>query len=165
MKTKKPIYLSVLISRSLVLAYVEMLLPPIYPAIPGVKIGLANIVIIFLLYKFSFKEAFLVSFLRVVLVSLLFGNAVLFVYSLCGAVLSLLFMALLKKTGRFSTVSVSVVGGVSHNLAQIAVAIILMQTPQIGYYMTILAISGTVSGIAVGIVSAYVLRYTKKLKM
>ena len=164
LKTKKMIYLSVLTALSLVLSYIEMLLPPIYSAIPGIKIGLANIVIVFLIYKFSVKSAFLVSFVRVLLISVLFGNAVMFIYSLAGAVLSLCFMAILKKTNRFSSISVSVVGGVAHNIGQIVVAIMLMQTPQIAYYMAILTISGTLSGIAVGVASAYVLKYTKKLK-
>lgn len=164
LKTKKMIYLSALTALSLVLSYIEMLLPPIYSAIPGIKIGLANIVIVFLIYKFSVKSAFLVSFVRVLLISVLFGNAVMFIYSLAGAVLSLCFMAILKKTNRFSSISVSVVGGVAHNIGQIVVAIMLMQTPQIAYYMAILTISGTLSGIAVGVASAYVLKYTKKLK-
>jgi heptaprenyl diphosphate synthase len=163
-KTKKLVFLSVLVSLAFILSYVEMLLPPIYSAIPGIKIGLANIIIIFLLYKFSFKSALLVSLLRVILVSALFGNAVMFVYSLSGAVLSLCLMVILKKTNRFSSISVSVIGGVAHNLGQIIVAIILMQTPQIAFYMAVLAISGTLSGVAVGIISAYVLKYTKKLK-
>lgn len=163
-KTRKLVLLSVLTAIALVLSYVETLIPPIYSAIPGIKIGLANIIIIFLLYKFSFKSALLVSLLRVALVSALFGNAVMFAYSFAGAVLSLCFMAILKKTNRFSNVSVSVIGGVTHNIGQIAVAIILMQTPQIAFYLAILAISGTLSGVAVGIISAYVLRYTKRIK-
>lgn len=161
---KKLIILSILTALSMVLSYIEMLLPPIYAAVPGIKIGLANIIIVFLIYKDSFKSAFLVSVVRVILVSLLFGNAVMLAYSLAGAVLSLCLMAILKRTNRFSNISVSVVGGVAHNLGQIIVAVILMQTPQIAYYMAVLAISGTLCGIAVGIISAYVLKYTKKFK-
>ncbi len=163
-KTKKLILLSILTSLGLVLSYVEMLLPPIYPAVPGIKIGLANIVTVFLLYRFSFKEAFTVSLLRVVLVSLLFGNTVMFAYSFAGAVLSICFMGILKKVNRFSCISVSVIGAVAHNLGQIAVAILLLETPQIAYYMGVLALSGTFCGILVGIISAYVIKYTKKLK-
>ena len=163
-KTKKMILLSILTALALVLSYVEMLLPPIYPAVPGIKIGLANIVTVFLLYKFSFKEAFLVSLVRVIMVSLLFGNAVMMIYSLAGAVLSICFMGILKKINRFSTLAVSVVGAIAHNLGQTAVAILLLETLQIAYYMAVLALSGTFCGILVGIISAYVIKYTKNLR-
>ena len=164
-KTKKLTLLSIFTAVALVLSYVEMLLPPIYSAVPGVKIGLANIVIVFLMYKFSFKTAVLVSVVRVTLISLLFGNAVVLIYSLAGAVLSLCFMAILRKINRFSVLGVSIVGAVAHNLGQIITAIILMETLQIGYYMIVLSISGTLAGIGVGIVSAYVLKYTAKFKI
>lgn len=164
-KTKKLILLSILTALAMVLSYVEMLLPPIYPAVPGIKIGLANIVTVFLLYKFSFKEAFLVSILRVVLVSLLFGNAIMMIYSLAGAVLSICFMGILKKLNCFSNVAVSVVGAISHNLGQVAVAVILLETLQIAYYMAVLILSGTFCGILVGIISAYVIKYSKNFKI
>lgn len=164
-KTKKLTLLSIFTAVALVLSYIEMLLPPVYSAVPGVKIGLANIIIIFLMYKFSFKSAAVVSAVRVVLISLMFGNAIILVYSLAGAVLSLCFMAILKKTNLFSILGVSIVGAVTHNLGQVITAIILMETVQIGYYMVVLSISGTLAGIAVGIVSAYVLKYTKKFKI
>ena len=164
-KTKKLILLSILTALAMVLSYVEMLLPPIYPAVPGIKIGLANIVTVFLLYRFSFKEAFLVSLVRVILVSLLFGNTIMMIYSLAGVVLSICFMAILKKTSCFSNVTVSIVGAIAHNLGQVAVAIILLETLQIAYYMAILTLSGTFCGILVGIISAYVIKYSKKLKI
>lgn len=164
-KTKKLTLLSVFTAIAMVLSYIEMLLPPIVASVPGIKIGLANIVIIFLIYKFSFKSAAAVSVIRVLLTSLLFGNAVIFLYSLCGAVLSLIFMGILKKTDSFSKISVSVVGGVSHNLGQILVAIALMQNLKIGYYMAVLTVSGTLSGVVVGIISGYVLKHTEKLNL
>lgn len=164
-KTKKLTLLSIFTAAALVLSYIEMLLPPIYSAVPGVKIGLANIIIIFLIYKFSFKSAIAVSVVRVVLISLMFGNAVILIYSLAGAVLSLCFMAILKKINCFSVLGVSIVGAVTHNLGQVITAIILMETVQIGYYMVVLSISGTLAGIAVGIVSAYVLKYTANFKI
>lgn len=164
-KTKKLTLLSIFTAVALVLSYIEMLLPPIYSSVPGVKIGLANIVIIFLMYKFSIKSAALVSAVRVVLISLMFGNAVILIYSFAGAVLSLCFMAILKKTNWFSVLGVSIVGAVTHNLGQVITAIILMETVQIGYYMVVLSISGTIAGVAVGIVSAYVLKYTSKFKI
>lgn len=163
-KTKKLTLLGIFTALSIVLSFVEMLLPPIYAAVPGVKIGLANIVIIFLLYRFSFKSAAAVSLIRVILVSLLFANGMVFIYSLAGAVLSLCFMGILKKINLFSAVGVSVVGAVAHNLGQVITAAFLMETAEIGYYMIVLSISGTLAGIAVGLVSAYILKYTERFK-
>lgn len=164
-KTRKLTLLGILTAVAMILSYIELLLPPIYAAAPGIKIGFCNIVIIFLLYKVSFKSAAAVSLIRVLLMSLLFGNLVMFLYSLSGAVLSLAFMAILKKTGKFSNIGVSVVGAVTHNLGQILIAVLLMQTGKIAYYMAALLISGTVSGVAIGIISAYVLKYTEKLNI
>ncbi len=164
-KTKKLTVLSVLTAVAMILSYIEMLLPPIYSAVPGIKIGLSNIVVIFLLYKFSFKDALAVSLIRVCLVSLLFGNTVVFVYSFSGAVLSLIFMVILKKTNRFSNVGVSISGAVAHNLGQVLTAMVLMQTAQIAYYMAVLLISGALSGVVIGIISAWVLKYTEKLNL
>ena len=165
MSVKKLCFLALMTSLAMVLSYIEMLLPPIWPAVPGIKVGLANIVIILLLYKFSFKEAGVVSLVRVCLMSLLFGNAVMFLYSLGGAVLSLVIMAVLKRTDWFSSVGVSIAGGVTHNLGQIIVAIIVMQTKEIGYYMIILAVTGTIAGIFIGLLGAILLRYFKKLRL
>ena len=165
MSVKKLCFLALMTSLAMVLSYIEMLLPPVWPAVPGIKVGFANIVIILLLYKFSFKEAGVVSLVRVCLMSLLFGSAVMFLYSLGGAVLSLVIMAVLKRTDWFSSVGVSIAGGVTHNLGQIIVAIIVMQTKEIGYYMIILAITGTIAGIFIGLLGAILLRYFKKLRL
>lgn len=165
MSVKKLCFLALMTSLAMVLSYIEMLLPPVWSAVPGIKVGLANIVIILLLYKFSFKEAGVVSLVRVCLMSLLFGSAVMFLYSLGGAVLSLVIMAVLKRTDWFSSVGVSIAGGVAHNLGQIIVAIIVMQTKEIGYYMIILAVTGTIAGIFIGLLGAILLRYFKKLRL
>ena len=140
------------------LAYVEVLIPPIITAIPGIKIGLPNIVIIFLLYRHGIKEAALVSFVRVVAVALLFGNVMGFAYSIAGAVLSLLGMLLLKKLDFMSVVGVSVAGGVLHNVGQIAMAMILLGTAELGYYLIVLAVTGTVSGVLIGICGALMIK-------
>lgn len=157
-KTKKLAFLGLAVSAAMILSYVEAVLPPIYAAVPGVKIGLANVVTVFLLYRFSIKEAAAVAAVRVVLSALLFGSVITLWYSLAGAVLSLAVMALLKKTNLFSCVGVSIAGGVCHNLGQIVVAMIVMQTAQIGYYMMILAITGTLAGVAIGLVGALLLK-------
>ena len=123
--------------------------------------GLANVIIIFLLYKLDFKSALAVSFVRVCLSSLLFGTSMTFLYSAAGAILSIFLMLLAKRLGWFSTVGVSVIGGVSHNLGQIAVAMLLLRTYEIGYYMAVLAVSGTVAGIFVGLSAAFLIKQVK----
>jgi heptaprenyl diphosphate synthase len=162
---KKITTLGILASLAMVLSFVETLLPPVYAAVPGIKIGLANIVNVFLLYKFSVKDTAIVTLIRVLIVSMLFGNFMTLAYSIAGAVLSITVMALLKKTNLFSTVGVSIAGGVAHNLGQIIVAIFVTSTIEIGYYMIFLCISGVLSGMLIGIVGALVLKYSKNFKL
>ena len=164
-KSKKIAVLGVLTGVTLVLSYIEAILPPIYAAVPGIKVGLPNIVIILILYKFSAREAAVISFLRVVLVALLFGNAMTFAYSLVGAVLSLLVMALMKKADFFSPVGVSILGGVFHNIGQILVAIVLLNSTLIGYYMIILTITGTLAGVFVGLTGSILLKRLVNIKL
>ena len=148
----------------MVLSYLELLLPPIYSAVPGIKMGLPNIVIIFTLYRFGLKEAIAVSFIRILAVSLLFGNVMAFAYSIAGATLSLAVMAILKRLDSFSTVGVSVVGAVCHNLGQIAVAIFVLERIEIGYYMAVLAITGAIAGVLVGLASVYLIKLLSRIK-
>ena len=162
--TKKTALLGVITAVALVLAYLEALLPPIFAAVPGVKMGLPNLVIIFVLYRFGFKEALAVSGIRLFTVSLLFGNVMTLAYSAAGAVLSLSLMALLKRINKFSTTGVSVAGAVSHNLGQILVAVFLFDTVQLGYYMIVLAITGTVAGVFIGIGANLIINRLKVLK-
>ena len=163
--TKKLTLLGLLTAIALILSYVEALLPPIFVAVPGIKMGLPNIAIIFVLYRFGLKEAAAVSLVRLAAVALLFGNAMTLIYSLAGAVLSLTLMSLLKKSNLFSMIGVSIVGGVSHNLGQILVAMWLMETAEIGYYMIILTVTGTIAGILIGLAGSFVLRYLNKLNI
>ena len=149
--TRKIAYLGLCTTVALVFAYVETLLPPLFAAVPGIKIGLPNIAIIFTLYKFGLKEASSVSLIRMVLVAAMFGNPMTFAYSLAGATLSMIVMALLKKTDLLSSVAVSVAGGVFHNVGQILLAAIILETAEIGYYIIVLAITGIISGVFVGI--------------
>lgn len=142
---------------ALLLSYVEMLLPPIFAAVPGIKVGLPNLVIVYVLYVLGARYALAVSLTRIVLTSILFGNAMTLAYSLAGALLSLLIMVLIKRTGWLSTVGVSVTGGVTHNLGQVLVAAVLLDTPQIAYYMIVLAFTGTVAGIIIGICSSIII--------
>ena len=115
--------------------------------------GLANIAVIFTLYKFGIKEAVAVSLVRVVLVSMLFGSPISMLYSIAGAVLSLTGMYLLKRFTPLSEIAVSVIGGVAHNVGQIIMASIMLGTNVVGYYLPFLLLSGTLAGIAVGVAS------------
>ena len=160
LSTKKVAFLGLSASLALLLSWIEFLLPPLYAAVPGIKIGLPNVVILVVLYLVGIKEAAAVSFVRLCVSSLLFGNPVMFVYSAAGSVLSFLLMILLKKLDRLSTVGVSVAGGVSHNLGQTVVAMLLLNTPQIIYYMIVLTVTGTISGIFIGLCGAFL---TKRL--
>ncbi len=161
-KTKKVALLGILTSVALILSYIEAILPPIWPAVPGIKMGLPNIVIIFILYRFGVKEAAIVSFIRIFIVALLFGNVMTLAYSCTGAFLSIILMAICKKINVFSVVGTSIVGGVAHNAGQIIVAIFLFDTVQIGYYMAVLAVTGTIAGVFIGIAGAFLLKRLEK---
>ncbi len=150
------------VALAMIMSYIEVLFPLNF-AVPGIKMGLANIVIVFVLYRMSLADAVTVSLVRVFLVSLLFGNFMSLAYSFTGAALSLALMAILKKTEKFSVVGVSIVGGVMHNVGQIAMAVILMGTAQIAYYLPVLVITGTVTGVLIGLVSALVINRVKKI--
>ena len=164
MKTKKVATLGLSIALAMIMSYIEVLVPLSF-AVPGIKMGLANIVIIFVLYKLGTKESILVSLIRVILVSLLFSNAMAMAYSIAGAVLSLGVMWLLKKTDKFSVVGVSVAGGVMHNVGQIIMAIILLGTEQIALYLPVLIITGTVTGVVIGIVASIVINRFKNVRI
>ncbi len=153
-QSKKIAFLGLCAGVALVLAYVEALLPPLYAAVPGIKLGLPNIAIIFILYRFGLREAAAVSFIRIVAVSLLFGNPMTFAYSVVGAFLSLLVMTVLRKLDLFSIVGVSVAGAVFHNVGQILTAMVLLGTAELGYYLIVLAVTGTISGVLVGLCGA-----------
>ena len=149
--------MAMLVALALILSYVESMLPA-FVAIPGVKIGLANIVVFFALYALGTWEAAALSLVRVFAVSLLFGSGVSFLYSVAGACLSLLGMILLKKLNFFSPVAVSVTGGVLHNVGQIGMACLLLETNVIVYYLPFLIVSGVIAGVAVGLASSVLIR-------
>ena len=162
MKIKRVAFLGLTIALAMIMSYIETLFPLNF-AVPGIKMGLANIVIIFVLYRMSFGDACIVSLVRVFLVSLLFGNVMALAYSLAGAALSLHVMYLLKKSDKFSVIGVSITGAVMHNVGQIIMAVIIMGTEQIAYYLPALAVSGTISGILIGVVSSLVIKRIKKI--
>ena len=164
MKTKKVAMLGLTIALAMIMSYIEVLVPLSF-AVPGIKMGLANIVIIFVLYKIGTNEAILVSLIRVILVSLLFSNVMAMAYSIAGAALSLLVMWILKKTDKFSVVGVSVAGGIMHNVGQIIMAVILLGTEQIALYLPVLIITGTATGVVIGIVAGLVINRFKNIRI
>lgn len=151
MKASKVAQYGLIAALALVLSYLESLVPSL--GVPGVKLGLPNIAIVFALYRLGWRDACIISLVRVFLVFLLFGNGAGLAYSLAGAALSLSLMGLLKRTGRFSSVGVSVAGGVAHNAGQILVAMALLETSRLAWYLPVLWVSGTVAGVLIGIVS------------
>ena len=160
MNTRKLTTLAITVTLAMALSFLESQIPPLV-AIPGVKLGLANVAVIFALYRFGAREAAAVSALRVFLVGLLFGSFVSTLYSIAGAILSFVVMLLLRRFKIFSEVGVSVAGGVCHNIGQIAVACVLLETNVILYYLPFLLLSGTVAGVGVGALSALLIRKLK----
>ena len=157
MKASKLSLAALSVSLAMILSFVESQIPA-FVAIPGVKIGLTNIVVIYALYKLGWKYAAVISFVRVLLVGMLFGNGVSIAYSLAGAAVSFVVMVLLMRAKVFSTIAVSVAGGVMHNMAQIGMACIIMETNLLTYYAPFLLISGTLAGIAIGVISAIMIK-------
>ncbi|MCM1170586.1 MAG: Gx transporter family protein [Clostridium sp.] len=147
----------VFIALALVLSYLEGLIP-VFAAVPGVKLGMANIVTMLAMYKLGVKPAIVISAGRIVLSGILFGNLYVIIYSLAGATLSICIMIILKKVKLFSVVGVSVAGAVAHNAGQIIVAVFLMENVNIMYYLPVLIISGVAAGIVVGILTVYIIR-------
>ncbi len=147
----------ILIALAMLLSYLESLIP-ISIAVPGVKLGLANLVTIVALFRLGLRDTVVISVGRIVLSSVLFGNFAVLLYSLAGACCSILVMMLLKKCKVFSVTGVSVAGAVAHNLGQILVAVISMENIRIFYYMAVLTITGTAAGVAIGMMSVFILK-------
>jgi heptaprenyl diphosphate synthase len=161
MKTKRVAFLGLSIALAMILSFVEHQIPALV-AIPGIKVGLPNLVIVFLLYRVGWKDAVIVSVVRTLLVSILFGNIQMLTFSVAGAALSLASMILLKKTNWFSTITVSIVGGICHNIGQIIAAILWTETVGIVTYLPVLLISGTVAGAVIGLISGMLVERLKK---
>ena len=150
-------YFGVFTALALIFSYVETLIP-INFGIPGVKLGLANLVIVIVLYKRGWKEALLLSVVRIVLAGFIFGNLFSILYSLAGGILSLAVMAALSKRDLFSVTGVSMAGGIAHNIGQLVVAMLVVETYQVGYYLPVLLIAGVLTGAVIGIVASEVLK-------
>lgn len=157
-KAKTTALLGLFTALAMILAYVEVLLPPLYSAVPGIKMGLPNIIIIFLLYRRGAGSAAVVSLLRMVLITILFGNGMTFLYSLAGGILSLLVMTVLRRWDILSVVGVSVAGGVSHNVGQVLMAMLLLESTELGYYLAILTVTGVVAGVFIGLAGSLLVK-------
>ena len=163
MKAKKVTFLGLSIALAMILSFVEHQIPALV-AIPGIKVGLPNIVMVFLLYRVGWRETVTVSIIRIILVSMLFGNIQTMTFSIAGAVLSLLGMILLHKLKCFSCITVSITGGILHNVGQIIAAIFWTGTAQIAFYLPVLLISGTVAGTLIGILAGLMVKRMEKWK-
>lgn len=155
---KKLSYLALFCSISIILSYIESFIPFQF-GIPGVKIGLANIVTIILLLCFGFKEAFIVMILRILIVSMTFTNLYMMLYSLSGGIMSLSMMYLFYKTHLFSHCIISIIGGIFHNIGQLIIAMIFFNTTTFFYYLPYLLLLGLISGTVIGIIAQMI--YTK----
>ena len=162
MKTKIA-YFGMFTALALIFGYVESLVPISF-GIPGVKLGLANLAVVIVLYLMDVKSAYLLSVLRIVLSGFLFGNLFGILYSLAGGLLSLSVMILLKKTNAFSVVGVSVAGAVCHNIGQLIVATIVLESVSIANYLPVLMIAGIITGFVIGIIALETMKRLKKMK-
>lgn len=160
MYKKVPLY-AMLVALAMIFSYVEALLPISF-GVPGMKLGLANLIVVIGLYLLKPGEVLLISVLRIVLVGYLFGNGMSIVYSLAGGLLSFVLMALLRKIKGFSMIGVSIAGGVSHNVGQLLVAAFVLESGAVFYYAPVLLIAGLVTGTLIGIAAGRIVKAVKK---
>ncbi len=161
---KKTALGGMLVALAFVFSYIETLIP-VNLGIPGAKLGLANLVVMVALYTLGTKEAFALSMVRILLTGFTFSSAAAMLYSFAGGILSYIVMVLAKKTGRLSVTGVSVLGGIFHNVGQILVAMWVLDTATLIYYLPVLAVTGIVSGTVIGLLGMMVIRrlqYHKK---
>lgn len=161
--TKRIANASMLVALALIFSYVEILIPFSF-GIPGIKLGLANIVVVTGLYILNPKEVLGILVARIVLVSFLFAGMSTMIYSLVGGILSFGIMLLLKKCKGFSTIGISIAGGIVHNTGQLIVAALVVESLNIFYYMPVLMVSGLITGMLIGIVAEKVSSVLEKIK-
>jgi heptaprenyl diphosphate synthase len=155
--TNKTALRGLLVAVAMVLSWVEAQIPAFF-AVPGIKLGLTNLVVLVALYCLSEKDALAINVVRIVLVGCTFGNLFSLLYSMAGGVLSGVTMILLKKNNRFSIATVSVSGGIMHNVGQILVAMIVLETKSLLYYLPVLWLSGIAAGLVIGLVGKEVVK-------
>lgn len=159
--SKKVAFYGVFAALAILMGYVESLFPPPVP-VQGVKLGLANVIVLITLYFMGAKAALGINVIRVVISALLFSGFSGFLYSIAGAGVSFIIMVLAKKIKSSGVIGVSVLGGVAHNIAQIGVAAAVLNTPGLFYYLPVLIISGVVMGVITGIAARYCLNHIEK---
>lgn len=162
MKTKKIVFYGMSICLALILSYVESLIPFSF-GIPGIKLGLSNLVIMIILYAGNFAGAFVVSALKAIITGFMFGSLSSIIYSLAGGILSLVLMAFAKKLKVFSEVGVSVIGGIFHNMGQLFVAAFVVGYSVVNYYIPYLLIAGAFTGVLIGVITRLVLPNIKRM--
>lgn len=157
---KKTVRSGFFLALALILSYVESLIPFSF-GIPGIKLGLPNLIVVLLLYRNGTKDALTVNFLRIILSGFLFGSLYSILYALAGAALSFAAMLAGRRAGCFSPVGVSVLGGVFHNIGQIIVAMLVVETYYVGYYMPFLVAAGTITGAVLGVAVLELMPYLR----
>ena len=150
--SKTVAYIGMFSAFAIIISYLESLIP-INIAIPGIKPGFANIVVVLAIYCLNFKAAILINFIRIFVIGIMFGNIYSIIISFAGAIISLTIMTIVKKTSFFTIVGVSICGGVFHNIGQLIAAYFLTDVFVLGYYLPFLIIGGIITGILVGILS------------
>ena len=161
MKQKKIAYMGLFAAIAIIFGYVESLIP-FFAGIPGIKLGLANLAVLFILETYTWKEAALVSMVRILVIGFMFGNMFSILYSMAGAALSLTVMTLMKRFSGFSILGISVAGGVSHNIGQLIIAALIVENTSLFYYAPVLLISGVITGILIGILTGEI---TKRIHL
>lgn len=163
MKTKEITTISTLAAMSIVIGILESIITPLGDILPGLKLGLANIIILFALYIYNFKTSLIISLIRVFVVALLrTGFGFNFFFSLGGAILSIIVMALAKKT-HLSLIGVSILGSISHSIGQVLIGILLLKNNNIIYYLPYLALFSIPTGIIIGIITKKLINSTKNI--
>ena len=161
MSAKRIAKMSMLVALAIIFSYIEFLVP-INLGVPGIKLGLANLVIVIALYTMNTVDVWLISILRILILGFMFGSGMSIIYSIAGAMLSLLVMCIIKRIKGFSIVGVSIAGGVCHNIGQVLVAMMVVETTGILYYMPALLVAGVITGAIIGIISKRVIAVVSK---
>ena len=164
MNSKRIATYGLFIALAFIFSYIESLIPIPFP-VPGIKLGLANLVIIITIYGVGIKEALILSVIRIILVGLIFREPSTLLFSLAGGLFSWLLMAIFFKLKLFSMVGISVIGGITHNIGQIAVAMLYVNNSGLIYYLPFLMISGVVSGTLIGILGALTIKRLKNFML
>ena len=162
MNTNKITFLGIMLSLGIILSYVDSLIP-LSTYVPGMKIGLANIITMYVLYNYRLRDAFIIMFLRVLISGFLFFGLNSVIFGLMGGVMCIFFMTLFKKVKMFSVIGVSVIGSLSHNLGQILTAFIIMDNINIMYYFPVLLVTGLITGAVIGYISGILIKRFEKI--